>query len=182
MPAVDFHTALAAVRKDADVGDVHVPAAGGDGGAKDKKRRARSFRQVVDGAVGKAWSLRIPITKTDADQNLVFGWGQVIHEDGKDPATLDTQGDIVDEATLEKAFYGFAEDARLTGEMHQGEGIGKMVECMVFTKAKQEALGIDLKKVGAWVGFRVPPETFAKVKDGTYPAFSIQGMGRRVPV
>lgn len=130
----------------------------------------------------RKFELHVPISKTDEDQCLVFGWASVIEEGGK-PVT-DSQGDQISEAELEKAFYGFAEEARQAGVDHQdwGDHIGKMVECIVFTKEKQKALGIDLGKVGAWVGFRLKPEIFAKVKNEGYRAFSIGGHGRRVPL
>jgi hypothetical protein len=122
----------------------------------------------------------VAISKLDEDQNLVFGWAQVIEEDGQ--VITDTQGDEVSEADLEKAFYYFAKDGRETDEMHTDNVRGRMIECMVFTKAKQRALGINLGKIGAWVGFELDPEVFAKVKSGEYPAFSIGGTGRRVPL
>lgn len=128
-----------------------------------------------------AFEFTVPISKTQEDQNLVFGWASVIEENGA--AVFDSQGDRISEGVLEKAFYGFAEDARVAGEMHRdyGPGFGKMVECMVFTKEKQRALGINLGKVGAWVGFRVAPDLFKKVKSGEYRAFSFGGRGRRLP-
>lgn len=140
--------------------DVHVST------AEDEKKKKGTFK------------MNVPITKTQEDQRLVFGWASIIEKDGK--TVVDSQGDMISEGDLENAFYDFAKDARGTGQMHEGAGFGDLVECMVFTKQKQEALGIDLGKVGAWVGFRVPQEIFAKVKSGEYPAFSIQGYGKRV--
>ena len=64
------------------------------------------------------------------------------------------------------------------GEMHRRVGIGDgLVECMMITKDKQEALGIDLGKEGLWVGFKVDAEAFAKVKSGKLRAFSLGGVG-----
>lgn len=130
--------------------------------------------------VGKAndWHIEVRVEKLDEDQNLVFGWASIIEENGV--PIIDRQGDEISEEDLEKAFYGFAQDGREADELHVGPAIGKMVECMVFTKEKQRALGINLGKVGAWVGFEVSPEVFAKVKDGRYPMFSIGGTGRRI--
>lgn len=129
-------------------------------------------------AVKSAPLFEVPITKTDEDQNLVFGWASVISENGV--PVKDSQGHVIDEEELEKAFYEYALSARVAGEMHDeyGAQIGKMVECMVFTKAKQDALGIDLGKIGAWVGYKVAPAVFAKIKDGTYKMLSIGGSGR----
>lgn len=131
----------------------------------------------TDKVVEKAGPIRftVPITKADEDQNLVFGWASVIEENGE--PVYDYQGHRISEDELEKAFYRYAEEARVAGEMHDdyGEHVGKLVEAMVFTKAKQAALGIDLGKVGAWVGYRVSPAVFAKIKDGTYRMLSIGG-------
>lgn len=130
--------------------------------------------------------LSVPISKLEPDQNRVFGYASVCEKDGK--PVIDVQDDWSSEADMEEAFYDFVKNARAAGEMHQGygEGFGECIECMVFTKAKQEVLGIVLKDkdgkqiVPAWVGFEVTPALFAKVKTGTYPAFSIGGSGIRL--
>lgn len=132
-------------------------------------------------AVSKAWAdVELVAKHGDDDQRLVFGWASVIEENGV--RVVDCQDDAISEATLEKAFYNWAEEYRRGGEMHLRDDAGQMVECMVFTKAKQKALGIDLKKVGAWIGLRVDADTFAKVKSGEYKGLSIGGTGRRVPL
>ena len=51
---------------------------------------------------------------------------------------------------------------------------------MVFTRQKQEALGIDLGKVGWFVGFKVDDaDVWAKIKSGERPMFSIAGKAKR---
>lgn len=163
------------------VGDVHVSSTG-----QKPRRKAKLFSAMTNGAkpvaVDKsgAWSRTVPITKVDEDQRLVFGWASVIEENGN--PIVDQQGDIISERELENAFYGFAKDARIAGEMHDRIGVGDLVECVVFSKDKQAALGIDLGKVGAWVGFRLEPDVFAKVKSGEYGAFSIGGRGARTSI
>lgn len=173
MPALSFSAALDLRKSQPGTADVHIPSAGGKG------KKTRSFADCMGGNVKKLAepSIMAKITKTQEDQNLVFGWASVIEENGQ--PVVDSQGHVIGEADLEKAFYAYAQDARVAGEMHgdYGEHVGKMVECMVFTKAKQEALGIDLGKVGAWVGYRLSPAAFAKVKDGTYKMLSIGGRG-----
>jgi hypothetical protein len=111
------------------------------------------------------------------DQQLVFGWASVVEKDGK--PVVDSQGDIISEKELEKAVYEFVLNCRKAGEMHISKDAGQLVECMVFTKEKQKALGIDLGKIGAWVGFKMTEEAFVKIKDGTYTMFSIGGKGIR---
>lgn len=121
------------------------------------------------------------ITKIDEDRHLVFGFFSVIEENGVQ--VVDKQGDIIDEEELEEAAYGFVINARIAGEMHEKRGVGELVESMVFTKAKQKALGIDLNKVGWFGGFRISDEeVWKKIKSGEYPAFSIGGIGEREEV
>lgn len=120
------------------------------------------------------------IIEKKEDQRLVFGWASVIEKDGE--TVVDSQGDTISEQELEKAFYDFVLNARAAGEMHVRKDAGTLVECIVFTKEKQKALGIDLGQVGAWVGFKLDGNTFAKVKDGTYKMFSIGGTGVREDV
>lgn len=122
--------------------------------------------------------LTAKIEKIDEDQNLVFGWFSVIEKDGE--SIVDSQGDTISEIELEKAMYDFVLNARNAGEMHMRKNAGKLVECMVFTKQKQELMGIDLGFVGAWGGFKLDDKTFAKVKSGEYDMFSIHGTGSRV--
>lgn len=126
---------------------------------------------------------KFQIAKTDEAERLVFGFANVsIAKDGGE--IVDLQGDIIEPAELEKAAYGFVLKFRETGEMHQGDAVGKLVESMVFTPDKLEALGIakDALPCRWWVGFQLTPEAFAKVKDGTYQMFSIQGRAEREEV
>jgi hypothetical protein len=122
----------------------------------------------------------IPVAKLVADKNQVFGWASIIEEAGV--PVVDTQNDVITEEDLENAFYGFAKDYGQGGEMHDRTDAGEMIECMVFTKEKQQALGINLGKIGAWVGFEFEPAVFAKFKSGEYTGFSIGGTGRRIEI
>lgn len=120
------------------------------------------------------------------DERLVFGWASVIEVGGV--AVVDHQGDVVDEPDLQDAAIGFMVDARKGGFMHiKRDGvaikIGEVVESMVMTKAKQEALGIDLGKIGWLITMKVnDDDVWAAVKDGTLKAFSIGGRGVRIPL
>lgn len=162
--------------KDMTAGDVHVATTDRPKG----KTKAKLFSTIGDVLMKSSFSISVPISKMEEDKRLVFGWASVIEKNGEQ--IIDHQGDAISEAELETAFYDFAKNGRQTGEMHEGGGFGDLVECVVFTKQKQEALGIDLKCIGAWVGFRVPPDVFAKIKSGDYAAFSIQGSGVRTPI
>lgn len=131
------------------------------------------------------WQQELQIAKLNQDQQLVFGWLSVV-EDEHGEQIVDSQGDIIDAAELEAMAYQFVLYARRAGEMHQRwEGIGRLVESMVFTKDKQHALGIPdgTMPIGWWVGFRVDdPGVWAKIKSGEYAAFSIGGTGERKEV
>lgn len=119
------------------------------------------------------------IVKADADQNMVFGWASVIEKEDGTPI-VDSQGDVLHADELEKAAYKFVLEVRKAGEMHRTiEGVGDLVESVVLTKAKREAMGIAPGASGWWVGFKVAPEIFAKVKSGEYGGFSIGGRGVR---
>lgn len=126
----------------------------------------------------------IQITKSDDDEQLVFGWANVsINSDGTLP--VDYQDDITLPETLEKAAYQFVLKYRASGEQHQGDVQGHLVESIMFTKDKMEALGIPEGTVseGWWVGFHIPnQEVFEKVKKGHYKMFSIEGTAKRLKV
>jgi len=119
--------------------------------------------------------------KFDAEQRLVFGWANVSRNEAGE-LLVDSQDDTISPEELEKAAYDFVLDVRKAGEMHQRvEGIGTMVESVMLTLEKQEAMGIPAGTVpeGWWVGFKVAQDVFDKVKTGEYSMFSIGGRGIR---
>jgi hypothetical protein len=127
------------------------------------------------------WSIPFTITKADADQQLIFGWASTSEINGQ--LVIDQQGDGIAPEDLEKAAYDFVLYARKHGDMHENVGTGRLVESMMFTREKQDILGIDLGKTAWWVGFKVDdPATWAAHKRGELPEFSIGGTGRRVPI
>ena len=193
MSAFSFLTAL---RKDATAADVHISSTGG------KPRKAKPFKAIIGtispntklpvtgatmaaqeetgqtGSKTAAWSIPFTVAKADVDQQLIFGWASVVEKDGQ--LVIDKQGDAITPADLEAAAYDFVLHARQHGDMHKAASTGRMVESMVFTKQKQQALGIDLGKVGWWAGFKIDaPEVWAAHKRGERPEFSIGGTGRR---
>jgi hypothetical protein len=125
------------------------------------------------------------IVKIDQDQQLVFGWANVI-EDENGQTILDRQSDFIDSADeLEKSAYDYVLHCRDGGEMHVRKGVATMVESMVFTKEKQDALGVPpgTMPVGWWLGFKVnDSDVWAEVKKGGYIGFSVHGKGRREKV
>jgi len=141
----------------------------------------KSFLNMFKKQQTPQFSISGKIDKVDEEQRQVFGWFSVVEESGQ--PVIDKQGDIITPDDLEKAAYAFVADVRDAGEMHARKGIGHLIESIVFTKAKQQALGIDLGKVGWWAGFQITDEdVWKKVKDGTYRAFSIGGTGTRTPI
>ena len=126
------------------------------------------------------------IAKTDDEHRLVFGWANVaVGADGVQ--VEDLQGDLIDPHDLEFAAYDFVVKfaSEGTGEMHRGDAVGRLVESFIVTPEKLAAMGLVAKSADAlpkaawWIGFQVEPASFAKVKDGTFKMFSIQGTGER---
>jgi len=122
------------------------------------------------------------IKKADEDKRLAFGWASVANfEDGS--VLVDSDGDVIDIDTLEKAAYKYVRLHRVGGEMHERANCAELVESIVFTKEKANALGIPdgVLPEGWWVGFFVTDETvWEKVKSGEYAMFSIEGKAQRV--
>ncbi len=127
---------------------------------------------------------QVKIAKIDSDQNLVFGWGYVsINKDGTQ--VIDHSQEMIDPEDLELAAYAFNLIFRETGEMHKGEAKGRLVESLVVTPAKLEAMGLakDALPQGWWLGFYIDDDqVFDKVKKGEYNMFSIQGIANREEV
>ena len=122
------------------------------------------------------------VAKAKEDKCLVSGWANVsTNADGSIP--LDWQDDVIPPEVLEKAAINFMLDYRESGVMHEGESKGVVVESIVLTKEKQECMGIPegIVPQGWFITVKVlDKEVFAKVKDGTYKMFSIQGKLKRV--
>ena len=121
----------------------------------------------------------VEISKLDEDRNLVFGWANIALTNTNE-TVVDAHDHSIAEEDLETAAYIFNIASRESGEMHQGEGFGELIESVVFTDEKIEKMGLDPDSVPRawWIGFRVPPEVFAKVKSGELSSFSIQGLAQ----
>lgn len=130
------------------------------------------------------------IVKINEAEHLVFGFANVsVAKGGK--LITDLQDDQIRPDELEKGAYDYVLTAREADEMHDGPPIGHLVESMMFTPEKLLALAIDpatgeansadlevLKRLLPprwWVGFKLNPSAFAKVKSGEYTMFSIAG-------
>src|SRR5258706_2727338 len=174
---IDSHHRLSAARL-SGVKTVHVKYL--DSEAYDPRVHTDDNPEAKGEPVNKSLDMEIEfdVRKTDEDQQLVFGWASICSIDGVD--VVDKQDDIIPEDELEKAAYDFALYCRQQGDMHERMGVGRLVESMMFTKQKQDAIGIDLGLTGWWVGFKVDdPGVWARIKDGSLPEFSVGGKARR---
>lgn len=120
------------------------------------------------------------VAKVDRDKFLVFGWASVaVDAEGK--AVVDSQGDIIDIADLEKAAYNFVLSDGYGSEMHTGKYVARLVESIVFTDEKIAALGLEgTIQRGWWCGFKIhDAEVWQKVQMGEYTMFSIGGRATR---
>jgi len=139
---------------------------------------------VYDGKWNVVKNQRIDgvITKVDDDKRLVCGWASII-KDTEGKVLLDRQNDFIDdENELEKSAYTYVLHSRDGGEMHIRKGVSTMVESVVLTKEKQEALGIPegTVPIGWWIGFKVNDDrVWSEVKKGGYSGFSVHGTGQR---
>jgi hypothetical protein len=136
--------------------------------------------------------MQINIAKADAKRKMVFGFFSV-NKVG-DELVEDLQGDLIETEELEKAAYDYVLNARVQGEGHVRKGVGRLVESAVLTYEKQRAIAkclaeqgidakIDLGCEGWFGGFKVDDdEVWKAIEGGEYPAFSIGGSGKRIPV
>lgn len=126
------------------------------------------------------------IMKTDDDKRLIFGWASVaIKVDGEQ--VIDHQNDMIDPEDLEESVYEYVLNFRDSGEEHISSlrKKGRLVESCMFTKEKMAAMGIPegIIPEAWWIGFYIDDDdAWAKVKDGTYQMFSIEGQGIREEV
>lgn len=127
---------------------------------------------------------RFKIAKSDDEKMLAFGWASVsMRVDGE--LIEDWQGDMIEPMELEDAVYEYVRLYGDGGEMHERGGVAVLVESVVFTEEKMAVMGIPAGTlpIGWWIGFKVLDEdVWEKVKDGTYPMFSIEGEAERVKV
>jgi len=142
--------------------------------SKSAKPRQRQTEDVLKG--------HFKIMKSDDEKMLAFGWASVsMRVNGE--VIEDWQKDIVEPEELERAAYEFVLLYREGGEMHEKSGAAVLIESVVFTEEKMRAMGIPVGTlpIGWWIGFKVlDKDVWEKVKDGTYPMFSIEGEAERV--
>lgn len=128
--------------------------------------------------------LDFDVKKSNDDKMLVSGWANVaVNANGSLP--LDWDNDVIMPDVLETAAINFMKDYRGSGVAHKGVSQGVVVESIVFTKEKQDILGIPPGCVpqGWFITVKVDnAEVFKAVKAGKYKMFSIQGKAKKVTV
>lgn len=115
-------------------------------------------------------------TKLDDDKFLAFGYASVaVDEQGN--IVVDSQGDTITIEELERTAYKFVSGwDRTVGVMHEQFGVADLVESIVFTPEKLQALGLakDALPQAWFVGFKVhDAETWQRIKNGELSMFSI---------
>lgn len=128
------------------------------------------------------------LEKASDEKMQVFGWAYVSEKDGQ--PVVDHSGEWASIEEIEKAIYRYAQESRDVGEMHVAKGRGHLIESVVYTADKYQAMfpwmtqgQISKATKGAWVGFQLyDPEVFAKIKRGEYPMLSIHGKALRKEV
>ena len=147
----------------------------------------KTFNEILkirDEPTGPVEKKLFRIQKSNDEKMQAFGWASVaITENGE--TIEDWQGDLLEPEELEKAAYNYVRLYREGGEMHIRGGTAVLIESIVFTNEKMQAMGIPegVLPVGWWIGFQVTDqEVWEKVKDGTYSMFSIEGEAGRVEV
>lgn len=138
------------------------------------------------------WQATVDIQKIDEEHRVAFGWMSVAMMKGQD--LVDGEDDIIEMTSLEPAVYDYVLTSREAGDAHQEiQGIGQIVESIVFTDEKIKALAIDplthelneplydmlLKEMprGWWGGhYFASDAVWDKVKSGRYASFSIGGV------
>jgi hypothetical protein len=177
-------------------GDDKNKAFGDDGYSGDDNN---DIPEESEDADADKFEIRGSVVKLAGDKHLVFGWFSIVSIGDK--VIEDTQGDMITPETIESACYDFVLNARKGGEMHEssndGEvrGVGQLVESVVFTREKQQAMVASLHAQGitdavislgcvAWWGgmYIHDNDTWDKVTSGELRAWSIGGKGKRAQV
>jgi len=146
--------------------------------------------RMASGSVGKdldsdnlALVVEAPIAKAEDEKRRLFGWASIaVMKDGTQ--IVDLQGDAIDIEDLAEAFYEYVRESGEMNVQHSGPVRGRMIEAMVFTPDKLEALGLakDALPLGAWIGFHIEdPEDYRLIKEQGMVMFSIEGTGIREP-
>ena len=154
---------------------------GGDAGRTWAEKVKRQMEKDIEKQKDD-FSIYIPISKMDDEQQIVFGWGLVNKINGE--LFEDSQGDLVEDYELEKAVYDFMLVPK-HDEMHKRiVPTSKVVESFVVTDEKLSKMfpgeSIPQGKRGWWIGIKIyDKEIYKKHQTGEYSGFSITGSAQR---
>lgn len=123
------------------------------------------------------------VAKANDERQILFGWANVaVAKNGE--TVVDSHDDSIAIEDLEMAAYEFVLKSMGSGEDHAGEVDGQVIESMVVTEDKLDALGLakgDLP-LGWWIGVHIPDaESYQRAKREKQ-MFSIEGTAMREPV
>jgi len=115
------------------------------------------------------------ILKADEERRLVYG---VVLE----PDTVDSQGDIISAAEIEKAAHKFLVKSRVVGDRHSKKANAEVVESYIAPDDFE--MGGQKVKKGSWVlGVHISDDRlWDAVKKREYTGFSVGGFGIREEV
>jgi hypothetical protein len=114
------------------------------------------------------------LLKVDESLGIVFGFALVSKVQGE--RYFDSQGDHIPEDSLMRASLDFAENSRISKEMHRKDSEeGSVLFIFPMTTEVAKSLGIETMMTGLLIGMKPPKDVFEKFKDGTYSGFSIGG-------
>lgn len=142
-------------------------------GMDESRAFAGAWAQAKKGPKVKK-SLSIEVVKFNDEQHLIYGWAYVTKQDGE--ISYDHSGEWVSSDTLEQAATKFMLEQRVGKAMHSGDKVSDVVHSLPVTKELKDALGIQSNREGWIIAQKIhDPETWARVKSGELPAFSIGG-------
>lgn len=119
---------------------------------------------------------RLQVMKIVPEARVFYGWASVVEVDGETVSDWDGEG--WSPADMEKAAWDYAAGEGTHGVMHGSMATSDLIASVPFTKDLQDALGIDLGKVGWLVGYRVNDDLlWQRIKGGELPMLSIGGTG-----
>lgn len=154
-------------------------------------RRQGRKKGIVEGYYAKRdVEIQGTFSKLDEEKRRAYGWASVVSLNGE--PVIDRQGDFITLDDIEEAAYTYVRKSRVTGRMHertaddQPRRAGELIESVVFTKDKCEAMGLPTSFSGKWwMGVQIDPEdeeAWEKVKKREWTGFSIHGKGLRKDV
>lgn len=163
------------------------PVRGGTGkrsklSSMSKAERVAKARDIFN--ITPLFSSTVSIVKSVPADNQVFGWASVSTTNGI--LVEDMEGDSIDLVDLEKAAYNSLVSLATgdaVNDTHDSPPFGRMIESMVFSPEKIEALGLpsDFQQ-GWWVGLELPPDRYQSVVSGDRLMFSIEGSAVKEPI